>query len=165
VPTPSNPSRAKSASRRARQKRVHGVQGKCKDCGTIDARVLVARSRPKLCQECKNRRDGRPVAEGHHPPGRENTVYEIPILVNSHRRLTDAQNDWDPETLTNPSGCPLRWAAAWIRGFVQTCKEMAEQFLLLIADLLETLSDWLREQLGEKWWEGTAMERYAVVRV
>lgn len=78
-----------------------------------------------------------------------------------HRKLTDCQMNWDPETLQNRNDCPLRRAAACLRGFIETGKEMVEHLLRWIVGLLETASDWLRETQGPGWWVGTPIERWA----
>jgi hypothetical protein len=153
-------SRIMSQSRKARKARVRGVGAKCKDCGTDDPLVLL-KTRPILCEACKRRRDEKSARDGHHPSAKANSTFTIPVPVNSHRRLTDAQNNWDPETWRNPTGCPLRAAAGCIQGFIDTCKEMMDAMLAWIVEMLEALSDLLREQLGERWWVGTPLEQWA----
>ena len=158
----SNPSPITQASRRARQQRGHGATARCAECGVTDPAVLVARSRPKRCEACYRTVKGRTTFEDHHPAGHANSAYTVSVNVNSHRRLSDTQNDWDPDTLQNFSGDPLLAAAAQIRGFVETCKDMIENLLLWIVELLEAVSAWLSGQHGPTWWVGSPIERWAL---
>lgn len=153
-------SRIMSQSRKARKARVRGVGAKCKDCGTDDPLVLL-NTRPKLCEQCKRRRDGKSPTDGHHVGAKANSEFTFPTPVNSHRRLSEAQNRWDPETMRNSTGCPLHAAAGCNQGYIDTCKEMMDQMLGWTPEMLGVLSDFLRERLGERWWVGTPLERWA----
>ena len=151
----------KTQSRRVRGQRTHGTGAKCRDCGQTNPTLLVLRSRPKLCFECKQRREQGPLTEEHHPAGRLNSSYTLAVPLNSHHLLSDAQVDWERETLSNPSGCPLRAAAACVRGFIETCREMLDRLIGWVPDLLEALSDHLHRDRGDGWWRGTAFEQWA----
>jgi hypothetical protein len=73
--------------------------------------------------------------------------------------LSEDQRDWPPETLQNPDGSPLLRAAACIRGFTDILLYLAEQLLLWVADLLETLNSHLTEKYGPRWWLNTPIEQ------
>lgn len=155
------PSAITSHSRAVRQRRIHGPNAKCRDCGERDPSLLVAGSHPKRCEGCYRERKGRSTIDDHHPAGHVNSEFSMPVVANMHRKLTDLQTDWPLETLQNPSGCPLRRAAACLRGFVETFKEMAHRLLFWVIDLLEAASDWFLERYGPNWWIGSPLERWA----
>jgi hypothetical protein len=156
-----NASPIKTKSRQVRQQRIHGKGAKCRDCGETNPALLVLGSRPKRCLECKRRNEGRTLVEKHHPAGHANSAYTLPVPLNAHRALSELQQDWDQSTLRNITGCPLRAAAAVVRGFVETCREMLDRLIGWIPDLLEALSDWLHQELGDRWWLGSPLERWA----
>jgi hypothetical protein len=98
----------------------------------------------------------------HHPAGKANSPTTICVPVNDHRaRLSVDQYDWPVRTLENPDASPLLRGAASIRGFVDTALFLIEEFLLWIAEMLETLDDNLRERIGSRWWCGTPVEEFA----
>jgi hypothetical protein len=85
----------------------------------------------------------------------------VPAPVNDHRtELSDAQFDWSVATLENPDRDPLLRGAACIRGFVDTFIYAAQELLLWIADLLQTLSAHFVEQFGRKWWRTTPLNAF-----
>ncbi len=100
--------------------------------------------------------------DNHHPFGKANSPFTIPVPVNDHRaELNVAQQDWSKETLENPDGSPLLAGAARIRGFVDTVIHLIEKGLLWVAEILEALDGFLVEKLGPKWWAGTPLARFA----
>lgn len=100
--------------------------------------------------------------DGHHVAGEANSPVKISIPVNDHRaRLSVDQYEWPKETLENPSGSPLRAAAARIRGFGDVQYYLIEKLLLETPEALEELDSFLAEKLGPEWWKGTRLEKYA----
>jgi hypothetical protein len=96
----------------------------------------------------------------HHPAGRANHPAKVPILVNDHQTLTDAQYDWPKKTWENREGSPLLAGAACIRGYYETNSYLNDQLLFWVAKLLEALDETLRELLGTDWWAGTKLEAF-----
>jgi hypothetical protein len=160
MPRTSKPSAITTHSRQMRQQRAHGKNAKCKQCGETNPAVLVF-SRPKLCETCFRRRSNRTTSDDHHPAGAANSDFIVALPANVHRIASDLQNDWEPDTLQNPEGDPLRFAAASIRGFGETCKVMIDHLVFWVAELLEILSEWLRQERGPQWWIGTPAARFA----
>ena len=97
----------------------------------------------------------------HHPAGRANHPLTVPVPVNHHRELTEAQYGWPVTTLENPHGDPLLRAAACIRGFVDTVVYQIQEMLLWIAEFLEKLSGHLAGTRGPQWWRHTELAEYA----
>jgi hypothetical protein len=86
----------------------------------------------------------------------------MPVPANDHCAvLSVAQYNWPRETLENPDGCPLRAAAACIRGFIDYIYYAIETYLLWIPEMLETLSTFLKDNLGPKWWHNTLLEQFS----
>lgn len=91
--------------------------------------------------------------DSHHPAGKSNSDFTVPVPVNDHRAiLSQAQYEWPKETLENPDSSPLRAAAACVRGFVETAVYLTESLLKWIAGMLEVLDEYLQQKLGPKWW-------------
>jgi hypothetical protein len=75
---------------------------------------------------------------------------------NDHRIVSDNQHDWPLDTLRNPDGSPLLRAAASIRGWLDILRLIIERTVGWVPAFLEALDAWLRESLGERWWDGFA---------
>ena len=54
--------------------------------------------------------------------------------------------------------------AGCVRGFVDNIAYYIKKRLLWIPEMLESLSNHLKEKLGDKWWVGTALEQFAPER-
>jgi hypothetical protein len=110
----------KKDARQERQlQRLGTRKPQCKMCGESDPAALTRRPPNILCYECqakKAKKLGRSSIEQHHPAGRNNDSFTVPIPANDHRILSDHQIDWPLETLRNPNASPLRAAAATLRG-------------------------------------------------
>lgn len=145
-------------SRKQRITRRNGTNAGC-SCGESDPTALVAGG---LCEECKRGQKGHSVMDQHHVAGRANSSKTVPIPANDHRKiLSEAQRDWPRSTLENSDGCPLRAAAACIRGFVDTLCYLVDSFLQWIAGMLELASEVLLTKLGRKWWMHTDLKQFA----
>jgi len=84
------------------------------------------------------------------------------VEVNDHRaELSVSQLNWPKEMLRNPTGCPVIAVAARIQGFAETLIHLLEKLILWIPEMLMGLSSFLKNELGEKWWIGTPLERFA----
>ena len=126
---------------------------KCANCGENDPVTLTGREPNIICYECQAKASKRSPIERHHPSGRNNDPFTIPILGNEHRILSDFQKDWPLETLRNPNGSPLRKTAAMIRGFLDVLRLLIERIFGWIPDFLETLDAKLIEFFGAFWWD------------
>lgn len=129
-------------------------------CGESRPEALIKGSTPTTCFACWRRRLGRTTLDAHHPAGSANHAATVPIPVNDHQTLTDAQYDWPRKTWENPEGSPLLAGAACIRGYYDTNSYLTDQLLLWVARLLEALDETLRERLGPDWWTGTKLEEF-----
>lgn len=135
-----------------------GANNRC-SCGESRAEALIGSS--AICAACKRKAKGHALTDDHHVAARVNSPVTISIPVNDHRAiLSTAQYEWPKKTLENPEGCPLRAAAGCIRGFVDTLLYLCDRLLTWIVGLLETLSDYLIERLGNQWWAGTPIEQF-----
>ena len=105
-----------------------------------------------LCAGCHLRLQGKPLEEDHHPAGRANDAFTVPIPANDHAVLSDLQHDWPTATLRNPDGSPLLAAAAALRGWLDVLRLLIERTVGWIPDALERLDDALREYVGPGWW-------------
>lgn len=152
----------KTYKRKSITKRRLGPNAQCTICGEKQPEVLDKRTNPLLCGGCRRKKKQHSVMDKHHNFGRANSPIMTLIPTNHHRgQLTVAQQNWPPETLRNPDGCPLRRAAALIRGFIDTVTYYMQMFLLRIAELLEWLSGHLREAWGRFWWRNTPLNQFA----
>jgi hypothetical protein len=122
--TPIRTNLAALAREHRKQERL-GDDDTCQLCGESDVRALrqVELSSPAdeniqvtLCASCHVQLQGRRITEEHHPAGRANDPFTVPIPATEHAVLTDWQYDWPRETWTNPDGSPLLRAAASLRG-------------------------------------------------
>lgn len=156
--TPSNPDPIKAHRRKQVAARRVGAKNRC-PCGEKRPEALVGSS--GICAACKRKAKGHVVTDNHHVAGSANSPVTVAVPVNDHRAiLSVAQYDWPKKTLENPEGCPLRAAAACIRGFIDTVLYLCERLLRWILALLECLSDLLMERLGHQWWTGTQLEQF-----
>jgi hypothetical protein len=107
------------------------------------------------CYEHAAIRSGRTWLEEHHVEGQSNDPFDtILIPGNDHRLLTGRQALWPRETLRNPDGSPLLTAAAALRGWLDVLWLVIVRTVGWIPVFLERLDAWLREVLGERWWDG-----------
>ena len=143
----------KSDIRRENHLRRLGTrEPRCTNCGENNPVTLTGRSPNIICYECQAKASNRSPIERHHPAGQNNDQFTIPIPGNDHRILSDFQKDWPSETLRNPTGSPLRKAAATMRGFLNVLRLLIERLFGWVPDFLETLDAKLTEYFGASWW-------------
>jgi hypothetical protein len=107
-----------------------------------------------VCYEHRAERAGRPWLERHHPPGQHNDSSDVADAPgNDHRVLNGRQSLWPQETLRNPDGSPLLRAAAALRGWLDVLWLIMTRTVGWIPEYLERLDAWLRDRLGERWWD------------
>jgi hypothetical protein len=107
------------------------------------------------CYEHALIRAGRGWLEDHHGKGHRNDAFDIVELPgNDHRVLNGRQLLWPPDTLRNPDGSPLLVAAAALRGWLDVLWLIIDRTVGWVPEFLEQLDAWLRQQLGERWWDG-----------
>jgi hypothetical protein len=151
-------------ARNATAARRVGTDKRCA-CGEDRPEVLLSGSNPTICAACNRKNRGYTTVDRHHPAGVANNTATIPVPVNDHRAvLSIAQYNWPTKTLENPDGSPLRAAAACIRGFIDYVNYAIEKYLLWTPEMLEALDTFLEEQLGQKWWHNTPLDRFAPKR-
>jgi len=120
--------------RNARAQRRVGAGAQC-SCGEARPFALIAGANPAICFACDRLPRGEAPFEEHHVYGRANGDLTLRVPINEHRaRLSVAQYEWPPGTLSNPYGCPQCEAAARLRG---------------IADVMQYLSDDSRDRAQE----------------
>ena len=103
--------------------------------------------------------------DDHHFAGKSNSPVTVPTPVNDHRaELSTAQQDWRKETRENPDGDPLLAGAACVQGFIDYVVYLIRKGLRWVVEMLEALSEYLKERLGAKWWIGTSLEQFAPKR-
>jgi hypothetical protein len=147
--------------RREQTERRAGVDAQCA-CGESRAEALIVGSSPITCVECRRKRKGHRTVDLHHVAGSANDATTIPVSANDHvADLSERQRDWPRETLENPHGCPLRRAAACIRGFLDTVHYLIDRTVFWTALMLEAVSDLLAARLGPEWFRGTLIEQFA----
>jgi hypothetical protein len=125
----------------------------CQCCAETDPLVLTGIYPDILCYEHARIEKGTSPIEHHHPSGRQNDPFTIPIPGNDHRWLNDRQREWPLETLRNPRGDPLLKAAAALRSFLDVLRLLIERVLGWVPPFLEQMSAYLREKLGDRWWD------------
>jgi Zn ribbon nucleic-acid-binding protein len=104
---------------------------RCTDCQSSDSLALLPETKPVRCVDCHAKRRRQKRTQDHHPLGRANNPDEtFPVRLSTHRFLTDRQEDWPTETLTNPAGCPIVRKAAALRAFVDNLAFL-EKYVLL----------------------------------
>jgi hypothetical protein len=122
------------------------------DCEEICPFMLSGVDPEIYCSEHEALRHGRPWLEAHHPAGQHNDLRTVLLPANYHSVLSELQYRWPRETLRNPDGSPLLRAAALTRGLLDVL------FVVIVITsgvpvLLEQLDRFLREQVGERWWD------------
>jgi hypothetical protein len=122
-------------------------------CGETDPFALTGMTPNIVCYECQAVARGHPWVEDQHPAGRANLDVTVAMPGNDHRIVDDRKHDWPRDTLRNPDGSPLLQAAACLRGWVDTLRLIIDRTVVWIPVFLETLDTWLRQMLGEKWWD------------
>jgi hypothetical protein len=73
--------------------------------------------------------------------------------ANDHSAASDPQLDWPLATLRNPDGSPLLRAAASVRAWLDVLRIIIERTAGEVPALLEALDAWLRQLVGERWWD------------
>jgi hypothetical protein len=137
------------------------MAGKSCKCGESRPVALITGSKPTICSACRRKQLGYSTLDEHHPAGSANHVATVPIPVNDHQTLTDAQYDWPKKTWENRKSSPLLAQAASVRGYYDTNTYLGDTFLLPNAAFLEELDEYLAERLGPRWWVGTPLEKFA----
>jgi hypothetical protein len=133
----------RAARREQHLRRLGARHPRCADCGESDPTALVCRGGELRCYECLARRTGRTTSEAHHVFGRHNDPGTAAVPGNMHRRLSDEQRDWPPETLRNPDSAPLREIAAALRSMLDLARVVGERAAWM-PEFLEQLDDVLR---------------------
>ena len=103
------------ALRHAAKENRLGAGASCDSCKEADLRCLQRSLGQTLCAECRLLQEGKPRYELHHPAGKCNDSFVIPMHANEHAVMSDYQEDWSDETLRNPDGDLLHREAAWWR--------------------------------------------------
>jgi hypothetical protein len=148
-------------ARNATAARSVGISAHC-SCGETRPEALIRGSKPTTCFGCARKQRGYSPVDNHHVAGEANSPATLPVPASDHCAvLSVAQYNWPRETLENPDGCPLRAAAACIRGFIDYIYYAVEKHLLWIPEMLETLSTFLADKLGRKWWHNTPLDRFS----
>jgi hypothetical protein len=106
-----------------------------------------------VCREHLADQQDRSWIEQHHPAGRQNDSFTVPLPTNEHGVLSEHQALWDRDTLRNPDGSPLLMAAAAIRGWLDVLRLIIERTAGWVPEFLESLDLKLREALGSRWWD------------
>jgi hypothetical protein len=149
-------------ARKSKRQRQTGNKA-CRHCGEVPVAALIRNT--GICTQCSRRKKGHTIMDKHHIAGKSNSPVTIGVPANDHRAiLSEAQRDWPKATLENRAGCPLRAAAACLRGFFDTALYMFDSLLRWIIELLEILSTILVERLGPKWWLDTPLSRFGKER-
>jgi len=141
-----------------------GSDARCA-CGESRPEALIAGSNPVICAACQRTRRGKSTRDAHHVAGRSNSAVTISVPVNDHRAvLNSGQYDWPERTLENPDRSPLLAAAARSRGFWDTSDYLREKLMEGNPEMLEALDAFLVARLGQRWWVGTELEKFAPKR-
>jgi hypothetical protein len=151
-------------ARNATAARRVGIGAHC-SCGERRPEALIRGSKPTTCFACARKQRGYAPVDNHHGAGEPNSPATLPVPPNDHCAvLSVAQYNWPRETLENPDGCPLRASAACIRGVIDYIYYAIDEYLLWIPEMLETLSTFLADKLGRKWWHNTPLDRFSPKR-
>ena len=129
-----------------------GQGATCERCGESDFRVLQRTDGETLCAECRLDTQGKPRLERHHPAGRHNDPFIVPIPANDHAVMSDFQIDWPEETLRNPQGDVLHRRAAWLRSNRDSLMHQAIEVETWATEL-EELADFLSDEWRPDWYE------------
>lgn len=124
----------------------------CQSCLETRPLALMGSYPDIICYACDARVRGMRPTEEHHPAGRHNLDWTVPVPINDHRDLSDRQVDWPGPTLQNPNGSPVLRAAAAIRGWLNILAQLIEHTIGWIPPFLECLDAILTESLGPAWW-------------
>jgi hypothetical protein len=147
--------------RKAINQRRVGEGARCA-CGESRPEALIAGTDPITCHECQRKQSGQANEDAHHVAGQANGPETLSTPVNDHRaELTPAQQRWPDDTLRNPSGCPLRRGAAYVRGVIDYLRYLINKVLGWVPEMLESASQLLGTMLGPNWWVGTPLECFA----
>jgi hypothetical protein len=146
--------------REQRAQRAVGADAICATCDECRSFALIRRRNPAICFRCDRIGRGLPPYEFNHVFGENNSDATLRRPINDHRAvLSVAQYGWPRKVRENPEGSPVIAAAAMRLGsrdeisYILT-RDTSGEFLL-------DLDTFLRERLGPRWWEGTALEKYA----
>ena len=140
-------------SREKHFQRLGTRKPKCSICGETGLEALTGCAPKIVCYECQAEARKKTPIERHHPSGKHNDPFTVPIPGNDHCVLSKLQRDfWPMETLRNPNGSPLRKASAAIRGWLDTLRLMIERILGWVPEFLEKLDELLTAHLGGQWW-------------
>lgn len=152
----------KSYVRRQRRKRRFPSDACCTSCGETRLDALIQDSDPIICFRCEAKVQAKSTKEKHHLAGQANHPGTVEVDVNDHRaELSPAQYKWPQQTMRNPDGSPLLVGAACIRGVIDWILFAIKTFLLWVADMLEDLDEFLKEELGPTWWRNTPFAIFA----
>jgi hypothetical protein len=151
----------KHAARKSGAQRRVGRNAKCK-CGESRPEALIRGTKPIRCAECQRKRDRSPTTDEHHVAGERNSPVTVTVPVNDHRaELSVMQMDWSRTLRENPRGDPLIAVGAGIRGAADTILYLIKKCIDVAVALLEVLAEFLRQRLGDRWWQGTPIEAFA----
>ncbi|HEY6369424.1 MAG TPA: hypothetical protein VIX37_02505 [Candidatus Sulfotelmatobacter sp.] len=157
--TPRDPEAA--LVRRATAARRAGLGAQC-GCGEARPGALVKNSEPKICHECRRKKEGKTTADNHHVFGAANSPTTVALPANDHcAELNAAQYDWPKKVRENPDGSPLLAAAGCVLGFIDMVVYLIEKGLRFVADLLVGVDEYMTAERGQKWWVGTLLEGLA----
>jgi hypothetical protein len=147
--------------RKATAARRVGVNAKCA-CGETRPEALIRNSKPMICHECRRKEERKTIVDDHHVFGQANSPVTIPTPVNDHRaEVSVAQYAWPKKTLENPEGSPFLAAAGVVRGFIDYIHYLIEKGLAWVVQMLEAADELFTVALGQKYWVGTALEKFA----
>ena len=122
----------------------------CDSCKEADLRCLQRSLERTLCAECRLVQEGKPRYELHHPAGRHNDSFVIPMHANEHTVMSDYQEDWPDETLRNPDGDLLHRHAAILRSnhdFLMRRAELSQKDAIEF----EALAQFLKKEFTLDW--------------
>lgn len=142
--------------RRIRLKRKEyrlGENAKCELCEERDIRALDIVEGKTLCRNCRLGEKEKWIIEKHHFSGRNNDEFVLEIPVNEHAILSDYQQDWPEETMSNPNRSLLYEIAAWMRAVADVEAHIRERGPAN-AERIEKLEKSLYRKYGKNWSKG-----------
>lgn len=142
--------RLQRALRHAAKENRLGAGASCDSCKEADLRCLQRSLGQTLCAECRPLQEGKPRYELHHPAGRHNDSFVIPMHANEHAVMSDYQEDWPDETLRNPDGDLLHRHAAILRAdhdFLMRRAELSQNDAIEF----EALAQFLKKEFRSDW--------------